>query len=68
MQLVSNIYYLTFSYFNQKEMLEYGINIEPDWKIQSVNSKYDNYVLVIGESMRADYMSLYGYPIETTPF
>ncbi len=67
-QLVSNIYYLTFSYFNQKEMLEYGINIEPDWKIQSVNSKYDNYVLVIGESMRADYMSLYGYPIETTPF
>ena len=30
--------------------------------------KYKNYVLVIGESMRADYMSVYGYPLQTTPF
>ena len=30
--------------------------------------KYKNYVLVIGESMRQDYMSVYGYPLKTTPF
>ncbi|MBO7081282.1 MAG: phosphoethanolamine transferase [Neisseriaceae bacterium] len=30
--------------------------------------KYKNYVLVIGESERADYMSVYGYPLKTTPF
>ncbi|MGC6248542.1 phosphoethanolamine transferase, partial [Bisgaard Taxon 45] len=67
-QVVNNIHYLTSSYFKQKDMLDRGISAIPDWKIQSVNSKYDNYVLVIGESMRADYMSVYGYPIETTPF
>ena len=30
--------------------------------------RYKTYVVVIGESMRKDYMSLYGYPITTTPF
>ena len=30
--------------------------------------KYKNYVLVIGESLRQDYMSVYGYPLKTTPF
>ncbi|MDY0611892.1 phosphoethanolamine transferase [Pasteurella multocida] len=67
-QVVYNIYHLTSSYFEQKDMLERGVNTLPNWNIQSVDSKYDNYVLVIGESMRADYMSLYGYPIDTTPF
>lgn len=32
------------------------------------NSRYDDYVLVIGESVRRDYMSVYGYPINNTPF
>ena len=31
-------------------------------------SIYDTYVLVIGESMRRDYLNLYGYPIKDTPF
>ncbi|WP_158074726.1 phosphoethanolamine transferase [Basilea psittacipulmonis] len=30
--------------------------------------KYKNYVLVIGESARADYFSVFGYDHETTPF
>ena len=38
------------------------------WVVQSVQPRYQNYVLVIGESMRADYTSLYGFPIDTTPF
>ncbi|MDG2943524.1 phosphoethanolamine transferase [Exercitatus varius] len=32
------------------------------------NSQYDDYVLVIGESVRTDYMHAYGYPIPNTPF
>ncbi|HDR1352482.1 TPA: sulfatase-like hydrolase/transferase, partial [Pasteurella multocida] len=67
-QIVGKIYHLTYSYLHQKALLEQGLNVKPDWKIQSVNPKYGNYVLVIGESMRANYMSLYGYPIDTTPF
>ena len=39
------------------------------WELaEPYTPKYKNYVLVIGESMRQDYMSVYGYPLETTPF
>lgn len=34
----------------------------------SEQSRYDDYVLVIGESARRDYHHAYGYPIENTPF
>lgn len=33
-----------------------------------LNSNYDNYILVIGESARKDYHNAYGYPIDNTPF
>lgn len=40
-----------------------------DWgKSYLENSKYDNYILVIGESARKDYHNAYGYPIVNTPF
>ena len=32
------------------------------------NSKYDDYVIVLGESARKDYHHAYGYPVENTPF
>ena len=41
---------------------------ETDFKITSKVHKYDNYVVIIGESMRADFMSAYGFPLETTPY
>lgn len=42
--------------------------IIPQWQIISTAPKYKNYVVVIGESMRKDYMHLYGYNTENTPF
>ena len=30
--------------------------------------QYDDYVVIIGESARKDYLNLYGYPIANTPF
>lgn len=36
-------------------------------KINKVKTKKD-YILIIGESARRDYFSLYGYPIANTPF
>ena len=39
-----------------------------DFKILSQTSKYDTYVVIIGESMRSDFMSTYGFPLKTTPF
>jgi glucan phosphoethanolaminetransferase (alkaline phosphatase superfamily) len=38
------------------------------WQIKQVHSKFKNYVIVVGESVRRDYMSAYGYKQPTTPF
>lgn len=47
-----------------------SLNIESQWgnSTLSENSRYDDYVLIIGESARKDYHHAYGYPIENTPF
>lgn len=42
---------------------------DSDWEIIGKTGKqFDTYVLVIGESMRSDFMSMYGYKYPTTPF
>ena len=38
------------------------------WSVVSVEPKYKNYLLVVGESTRRDYMHAYGYPVPNTPF
>ncbi|MDL2060262.1 phosphoethanolamine transferase [Mesosutterella sp. AGMB02718] len=40
----------------------------PAWKVLSARPAYKNYVLVVGESERRDYMNAYGYPEDDTPF
>lgn len=40
----------------------------PGWQVTPAGDKQANYVIIIGESMRRDYMSLFGYPLPTTPF
>lgn len=39
-----------------------------DWQIATVQPRYQTYVMVIGESMRNDYLALSGFPLDTTPF
>ncbi|WP_322957848.1 phosphoethanolamine transferase [Providencia huashanensis] len=42
-----------------------------NWSTPILNNdttSYDDYVLIIGESVRRDYMGIYGYPINNTPF
>ncbi len=38
------------------------------WQIKQSNPQYDDYVIVIGESVRKDYLSAYGYAHKTSPF
>lgn len=46
-----------------------SIKKESEWQESTLsNSKYNTYILVIGESARKDYHHAYGYPIENTPF
>lgn len=37
-------------------------------ELNNNSTQYDDYVLIIGESVRRDYMGIYGYPINNTPF
>ncbi|MCG5031652.1 phosphoethanolamine transferase [Mesosutterella sp. OilRF-GAM-744-9] len=41
---------------------------EPSWADVTAKPRFQDYVLVIGESQRRDYASVYGYPLDTTPF
>lgn len=47
-----------------------NLTINSNWGESNLNnnSRYKNYVLVIGESARKDYHHAYGYPINNTPF
>ena len=40
------------------------------WHLQDIacNSPYQKVVIILGESANRDFMSLYGYPLNTTPF
>jgi len=44
------------------------LNAEPDWKPRTVETGIDNYVVIIGESVRRDALNAYGFKIENTPF
>lgn len=55
-------------YFLQEKALEAAFSHKVNLDIQQVVPKYKNYIVVIGESMRRDYMSLYGYQTKTTPY
>lgn len=41
---------------------------DTSWRITNTSEKYNTYVVIIGESMRKDFMSLYGFNEKTTPF
>lgn len=65
---LTNLLYVNINqYMKIKDFLKDSQLIDT-WEIISVKPKYQTYVLIIGESVRRDYMNLYGYPINNTPF
>ncbi|MCV5479428.1 phosphoethanolamine transferase, partial [Escherichia coli] len=49
----------------REEMMRYESlknNQKDSWDIVSVEKKYKTIIIVIGESVRRDYLSVYGYP------
>ena len=65
---VSQVIKVNNDYFSQRALFNQAIHAQPQWQIESVQPRHQNNVLIIGESMRRDYLSLYGYPVSTTPF
>lgn len=74
--VVLNIFNLFFvqtaraiiKYKKEEAILYAGQEVKPDWKIKQVNYPYDNQIVIIGESVQRNFLSLYGYPEKTTPF
>ena len=64
----ANIIESIADYYHDKSDLENVRNITPPWHVISAKPQYKNYVLIIGESARRDYMSTYGFHLPTTPF
>jgi len=56
------------AYYKLRKSIGINVDLPPSWKINEVTPHYQDYVLVIGESVRRDYMSLYGFPVENSKF
>ncbi|MBV7435152.1 phosphoethanolamine transferase [Cardiobacteriaceae bacterium TAE3-ERU3] len=57
-------------YTENHQQLVASLAKQDSWQISTNadHNRYQNYVLIIGESARKDYFSLYGYPHKTTPW
>lgn len=66
---LQDIYYAGLKVARELDMLN-NLSIDSQWGNSQLSaaSRYDDYVLIIGESARKDYHHAYGYPIENTPF
>lgn len=49
-------------------ILKQGISIKDQFTITKNDIKYKNILVIIGESVTREYMSVYGYPLDTTPW
>ncbi|MDO4764299.1 MAG: phosphoethanolamine transferase [Flavobacteriaceae bacterium] len=62
------IYESIIDYYIEKNELEIASKKVSPWKVTASSPRYKNYVLIIGESARRDYLSTYGFHLPTTPF
>lgn len=43
-------------------------HLKDDWQISHIDQNYKNYIFIMGESASKNYLSAYGYPVNTSPF
>lgn len=51
-----------------KKFYEHNMKMPDDWDNDIHGDNYNTVVIVIGESVRRDFMSAYGFPVNNTPF
>jgi glucan phosphoethanolaminetransferase (alkaline phosphatase superfamily) len=67
-EFLADAYLQPQAYFAELAKLKADLAKPDNWQITSSHQLYRNYVLIIGESTRADYMHLYGFKYADTPF
>lgn len=63
-----SLYSAYHQYQRQVDELSAGASTPNTWSITAGVPTNENYVIIVGESMRRDHMSLFDYPVSTTPF
>jgi glucan phosphoethanolaminetransferase (alkaline phosphatase superfamily) len=53
---------------SDKSFYEKNVKKTDSWNADIKNDNYDTVVIIIGESVRRDFMSVYGFPVNNTPF
>ncbi|MGF1724514.1 phosphoethanolamine transferase [Photobacterium nomapromontoriensis] len=67
-EFIYDFYAAYHAYQDENEKIKKQVHQKPNWNLISSNQKYKNYILVIGESVRKDYLHSYGFPLQSTPF
>lgn len=67
-EFLADAYLQPRAYFAELAKMKADLAKPDNWQISSSQQIYRNYVLIIGESARADYMHLYGFKYTNTPF
>ncbi|WP_227430004.1 phosphoethanolamine transferase [Psychrobacter sp. I-STPA6b] len=70
-RFIKSITNIPYHYYEYNQALKLASTQPDHWQIKATlpnYQAYDNYVVVVGESVRQDYLSVYGYPHQTTPF
>ncbi|WLT01328.1 phosphoethanolamine transferase [Snodgrassella alvi] len=67
-EFLADAYLQPRAYFAALAKMKQDLAKPDNWQISSSHQIYRNYVLIIGESVRADYMHLYGFKYADTPF
>ena len=67
-EFLADAYLQPRAYFAELAKMKADLAKPDNWQISSSQQQYRNYVLIIGESARADYLHLYGFKYPDTPF
>lgn len=67
-EFIADAYLMPKAYFAELNKLQTDLNQPDSWQITKTHQRYRNYLLIVGESARADYLHLYGFKYPDTPF
>lgn len=67
-EFLADAYLQPRAYFAELNKLKEDLNKPDQWNVTQTQHKFKNYILIIGESARADYLHLYGFKYPNTPF
>lgn len=67
-RFIADIFYADQIVNDEEDASTQLLITQDDWSPSVNKAKYNTYILVVGESVRKDYLNAFGYNIQNTPF